>query len=219
MSGEGLEKMPARRQKGTGRSRRRSSPSWSHGDVVLVSQSMSVWAVSDLHRQRPFDGGHGDVRRGWSPAGRPVPVNTTTGQATLVHRHLDQGHAHRYRRLQRRRQLHPHSEVDPAVNKAPGPHDLCRLGPVSIGHTVTFTDTVCPAPPSTGPSAPPTGTVNFTDGGFLLGGASLSPRRRCPLQPGAAQLVQSAPRNTQNYGDIQRTPTTWQRPQSTCPRW
>ncbi|WP_369185345.1 FG-GAP-like repeat-containing protein [Streptomyces sp. Y1] len=47
--------------------------------------------------------------------------------------------------------------------------------PAPFGSPVTFTDTVCPAPPSTGPAAAPTGTVTFADGGTTLGTGRLAP--------------------------------------------
>ncbi|GAA1972700.1 hypothetical protein GCM10009738_57550 [Kitasatospora viridis] len=62
------------------------------------------------------------------------------------------------------------------VNRAPVSTTLVSsANPSSFGHAVTFTDTVCPASPSTGPTAPPTGTVSVSDGSTLLGTGTLSP--------------------------------------------
>ncbi|MFE2729009.1 Ig-like domain-containing protein [Kitasatospora sp. NPDC059327] len=47
--------------------------------------------------------------------------------------------------------------------------------PAAFGQPVTFTDTVCPAPPSTNPTLPPSGTVTFRDGSTLLGTGTLAP--------------------------------------------
>ncbi|MFI6156272.1 FG-GAP-like repeat-containing protein [Kitasatospora sp. NPDC051170] len=47
--------------------------------------------------------------------------------------------------------------------------------PASFGSPVTFTDTVCPAPTSTGPASPPTGTVTFSDGSTTIGTGTLAP--------------------------------------------
>lgn len=62
------------------------------------------------------------------------------------------------------------------VNKAPVTTTLASsANPSAFGHAVTFTDTVCPAPPSTNPTAPPTGTVTVRDGSTLLGTGTLAP--------------------------------------------
>ncbi|GAB2726996.1 FG-GAP-like repeat-containing protein [Kitasatospora kifunensis] len=47
--------------------------------------------------------------------------------------------------------------------------------PATLGSPVTFTDTVCPALPSTSPSAAPTGTVTFADGDTTIGTGTLAP--------------------------------------------
>jgi subtilisin-like proprotein convertase family protein len=41
--------------------------------------------------------------------------------------------------------------------------------PSTLGQAVTLTAVVCPAPPSTNPSAPPSGTVTFADGASAVG--------------------------------------------------
>jgi hypothetical protein len=112
-----------------------------------------------------------------SALGGSVPVNTTTGQATSSSiATLTPGpHAVKATYSGDANFTPATATLIQAVNKAAVTTTLSSSGPSSFGHTVTFTDTVCPASPSTSPPAPPTGTVAFRDGGFLLGTASLSP--------------------------------------------
>ncbi|GAA0696830.1 hypothetical protein GCM10010193_59530 [Kitasatospora atroaurantiaca] len=62
------------------------------------------------------------------------------------------------------------------VNRAPvATTPTPSANPSSYGQPVTFTDVVCPAPPSTSPTSPPTGTVLFKDGTTTLGTGTLAP--------------------------------------------
>lgn len=123
------------------------------------------------------DGGTVTFAVDGSPLGGPVAVDTTTGQATSASiATLARGTHTVTATYSGNASFTPAAaHLTQVVNKAPVTTTLSSSGPSFFGHTVTFTDTVCPAPPSTGSPAPPTGTVAFSDGGFLLGSASLSP--------------------------------------------
>ena len=112
-----------------------------------------------------------------SPLGGPVPVDTTTGQATSASVATLTPGAHTVTATYSgdANFASATATLTQTVNKSPVTTTLPSPGPSFFGHNVTFTDTVCPAAPGTSPPAPPTGTVAFSDGAFLLGSASLSP--------------------------------------------
>jgi hypothetical protein len=112
-----------------------------------------------------------------SPLGGAVPVNTTTGQATSpsIATLVPGTHAVSAAYSGDANFTGATATLTQTVNKAGVTTTLTSPGPSSFGQQVTFTDTVCPAPPSTSPPVPPTGTVAFSDGAFLLGNATLSP--------------------------------------------
>ncbi|WP_344441679.1 Ig-like domain repeat protein [Kitasatospora nipponensis] len=124
------------------------------------------------------DGGTVSFKVDGTPLGGPVPVDTTTGQATSSGiATLSPG---------------PHT-VDAAyggnadfhgstaptllqtVGQAAVTTTLASAGPSAFGQSVTFTDTVCAAAASTDPASPPSGTVQIRDGGTLLGTGTLTP--------------------------------------------
>jgi Bacterial Ig-like domain (group 3) len=123
------------------------------------------------------DGGTVSFAVDSSPLGGPVPVNTTTGQATSASiATLTPGtHTVTATYSGDANFKGATATLTQQVTKAPVTTTLTSSGPSHFGHKVTFTDTVCPAPPSASPSAPPTGKVAFRDGAFLLGRATLSP--------------------------------------------
>ncbi|MEU9040631.1 Ig-like domain repeat protein [Kitasatospora sp. NPDC048343] len=111
--------------------------------------------------------------------GSPVPVDTTTGTATSDDIASLSPGPHN---VDATYSGDPNFVGDTAmtlvqnVEKAPVDTTLTpSANPSPFGHAVTFTDTVCPAFPSTNPSLPPTGTVTFRDGTTLLGTGTLTP--------------------------------------------
>ncbi|GAB7184733.1 hypothetical protein ATKI12_4564 [Kitasatospora sp. Ki12] len=111
--------------------------------------------------------------------GSPVPVDTTTGTATSADIASLSPGPHN---VDATYSGDPNFTGDTAmtlvqnVEKAPVTTTLTpSANPAPFGHPVTFTDTVCPAFPSTDPSLPPSGTVTFRDGPTLLGTGTLAP--------------------------------------------
>jgi Bacterial Ig-like domain (group 3)/BNR/Asp-box repeat len=136
--------------------------------------------VSFTATVRPVpDGGTVSFSVDGSPLGGAVPVNTTTGQATSSSiATLSVGTHSVNATYSGDANFKPSSAptLTQTVNKAPVTTTITSSQNPSLwGQAVTFTDTVCPAPPSTSPTAPPTGTVTFGDGSTVLGSATLSP--------------------------------------------
>ncbi|MFB7666421.1 Ig-like domain repeat protein [Kitasatospora sp. NPDC056138] len=123
------------------------------------------------------DGGTVSFTVDGTPLGGPVPVNTT-GQATSSSITTLTPGPHNVDAT-----YHGNGDFADStattlvqtVNQAPVTTTLASSGPSAFGQPVTFTDTVCAAPPSTNPALPPGGTVTFRDGGTLLGTGTLSP--------------------------------------------
>lgn len=122
------------------------------------------------------DGGTVSFTVDGRPLGGAVPVSTTTGQATSASiATLKPGvHTITASYSGTANFMKATATLIQTVGKAPVTTTLRSSGPSLFGHTVTFTDTVCPALPGTSPSAAPAGTVAFTDGGFLLGTGRLT---------------------------------------------
>ncbi len=125
------------------------------------------------------DGGSVTFSVDGTQLGSPVPVDTTTGRATSADIASLSTGPHN---VDATYNGDPNFQGDTAmtlvqnVEKAPVDTTLTpSANPSPFGHAVTFTDTVCPAFPSTDPSSPPTGTITFRDGTTLLGTGTLTP--------------------------------------------
>ncbi|MFF2080501.1 Ig-like domain repeat protein [Kitasatospora sp. NPDC058162] len=112
--------------------------------------------------------------------GNPVPVDTTTGKATSdAIASLGVGD-HTVKAVYSGDitfQGDTAMSLTQTVNQASVATTLTSSdgGQAAFGNPVTFTDTVCAAPPSTDPALPPSGTVTFKDGTTLLGTGTLAP--------------------------------------------
>lgn len=125
----------------------------------------------------PHSGGTVSFAVDGSPLGAAVPVNTSTGQATSASIATLAPGAHTVTATYSGNAdfTSVTATLTQTVNKAPVITTLTSSGTSLFGSTLTFTDTVCPTAPSTSPPAAPTGTVAISDGGSLLGTASLAP--------------------------------------------
>ncbi|MEU8925634.1 Ig-like domain-containing protein [Kitasatospora sp. NPDC048545] len=124
------------------------------------------------------DGGTVSFRVDGSPLGGPVPVDTTTGQATSAAIATLSPGPHTVDAVYGGNGDFASSTATTlvqTVNQAPVTTTLVSSGPSTAGQNVTFTDTVCPAGGSADPATPPSGTVTFRDGGTPLGTGTLSP--------------------------------------------
>ncbi|MFB7445937.1 Ig-like domain repeat protein [Streptomyces mirabilis] len=127
----------------------------------------------------PPDGGTVTFKVDGTQLGSPVTVDTTTGTATSDSIATLSPGTHDVDAMY---SGDPNYQGDKAmtlkqtVNTAAVATTLTSSGSPSLfGHSVTYTDTVCAAPPSTNPTAPPSGTVTVKDGSTLLGTGTLSP--------------------------------------------
>ncbi|MFJ7096527.1 Ig-like domain-containing protein [Streptomyces mirabilis] len=113
-----------------------------------------------------------------NPLGGPVPVDTTTGQATSSSITTLSPGPHNVDATYSGNGDFKDSTTTTlvqTVNRGPVTTTLASAGPSTFGQAVTFTDTVCATAPSTNPASPPSGTVAFRDGSTLLGTGTLSP--------------------------------------------
>ncbi|MFB7613991.1 Ig-like domain repeat protein [Kitasatospora sp. NPDC056181] len=127
----------------------------------------------------PPDGGTVTFKVDGTQLGSPVAVNTTTGAATSAGTAALSVGTHN---VDAAYNGDPNYQGDTAmtlvqtVNQASVTTTLASsANPAAFGQPVTFTDTVCAAPPSTDPTLPPSGTVTFRDGTTLLGTGTLAP--------------------------------------------
>ncbi|KJK58194.1 Ig-like domain-containing protein [Saccharothrix sp. ST-888] len=124
------------------------------------------------------DGGTVSFKVDGNPLGGPVPVDTTTGQATSSSITTLSPGPHNVDATYSGNGDFKGSNATPlvqTVSPASVTTTLASAGPSTFGQAVTFTDTVCAASPSTNPAAPPSGTVAFRDGSTLLGTGTLAP--------------------------------------------
>ncbi|MFJ9711275.1 Ig-like domain-containing protein [Streptomyces sp. NPDC101234] len=124
------------------------------------------------------DGGTVSFKVDGNPLGGPVPVDTTTGRATSSSiGTLSPGPHNVDAVYSGNADLKPSTAATlvQTVGKAPVTTTLASAGPSAFGQAATFTDTVCPAAPSSAPPSPPSGTVVFRDGGTLLGTGTPAP--------------------------------------------
>ncbi|MEU4116797.1 Ig-like domain-containing protein [Kitasatospora sp. NPDC028055] len=126
------------------------------------------------------DGGTVTFKVDGTQLGSPVPVDTTTGKATsaaisslTVGDHTVEATYSGDLDFQGNTAM----SLTQTVNQASVTTTLASSdgGQAAFGQPVTFTDTVCPAPPSTDPALPPSGTVTFRDGSTVLGTGTLAP--------------------------------------------
>ncbi|MFF4565475.1 Ig-like domain repeat protein [Streptomyces sp. NPDC001435] len=125
------------------------------------------------------DGGTVSFETDGSALGGPVPVNTTTGEATSAAISTLSPGTHTVNAAYSGNDNFRPSAAPPliqTVSKAPVATTLSSsANPSGFGTPVTFTDTVCPSGASTDPAAPPTGTVTVKDGTTVLGTPTLTP--------------------------------------------
>lgn len=126
----------------------------------------------------PPDGGTAAFTIDGNALGLPVPVNTTTGVASSDFTSTLSVGSHAIKATYSGNDNFTSSSatLTQVVGRAPVATTIGSApNPSLFGEPVTFTDTVCAAPPSTGPPVPPSGSVVFRDGATLLGSRSLSP--------------------------------------------
>lgn len=125
------------------------------------------------------DGGTVSFEVDGSALGGPVPVNTTTGEATSTAISTLSPGTHTVNAAYSGNDNFKPSTaptLTQTVNKAPVETTLSSsANPAGFGSPVTFTDTVCPSGASTASTAPPTGTVTVKDGTTVLGTPTLAP--------------------------------------------